>query len=40
MPAKEKIVSMFEKHADIIVKGLRDVQFGHKSTITAEELLG
>ena len=33
--AKEKIVSIFEEHTDIIVKGLRDVQFGHKSTITA-----
>ena len=40
VPAKEKIVSIFEKHADIIAKGLRDVQFGHKSTITAEELWG
>ena len=39
VPAKEKIVSIFEKHTNIIVKGLRDVQFGHKSTITAEELL-
>ena len=35
VPAKEKIVSIFEEHTDIIVKGLRDVQFGHKSTITA-----
>ena len=28
--ASEKIVSLFEPHTDIIVKGLRDVQFGHK----------
>ena len=39
VPAKEKIASIFEEHTDIIVKRLRDVQFGHKSTITAEELL-
>ena len=28
--ANEKIVSLFEPHADIIVKGARDVQYGHK----------
>jgi IS5 family transposase len=28
--ANEKIVSLFEPHADIIVKGGRDVQYGHK----------
>ena len=39
VPAKEKIASIFEEHTDIIVKRLRDVQFGHKSTITVEELL-
>ena len=28
--AAEKLVSLFEPHADIIVKGSRDVQYGHK----------
>src|SRR5205807_10622578 len=30
VPASEKLVSLFEPHADIIVKGARDVQYGHK----------
>jgi len=30
VPAREKLVSLFEPHADIIVKGGRDVQYGHK----------
>jgi transposase, IS5 family len=30
VPAAEKLVSLFEPHADIIVKGGRDVQYGHK----------
>jgi len=30
IPAAEKLVSLFEPHADIIVKGTRDVQYGHK----------
>jgi len=30
VPASQKIVSIFEPHTDIIVKGQRDVQFGHK----------
>ena len=30
VPANEKLVSLFEPHADIIVKGARDVQYGHK----------
>ena len=30
MPAGEKLVSLFEPHADIIVKGGREVQYGHK----------
>ena len=30
VPAREKLVSLFEPHADIIVKGARDVQYGHK----------
>jgi transposase, IS5 family len=30
VPAGEKLVSLFEPHADIIVKGARDVEYGHK----------
>lgn len=30
VPAGAKLVSLFEPHADIIVKGGRDVQYGHK----------
>ncbi len=30
VPAREKIVSLFEPHADIIVKGGRGTQYGHK----------
>jgi len=34
VPASEKIVSLFEPHTDIIVKGKRKVQFGHKLNLT------
>jgi len=34
VPSNEKIVSIFEPHTDIIVKGRREVVFGHKVTIT------
>jgi IS5 family transposase len=34
VPASEKIVSFFEDHTDIIVKGRRDTQFGHKVFLT------
>jgi IS5 family transposase len=30
VPVKDKIVSIYEDHTDIIVKGKRDVEFGHK----------
>ena len=30
VPAGEKLVSLFEPHADIILKGGRDVHYGHK----------
>jgi IS5 family transposase len=30
VPAADKLVSLFEPHADIIVKSRRDVQYGHK----------
>jgi len=34
VPASEKIVSFFEDHTDIIVKGRRDLQYGHKVFLT------
>jgi IS5 family transposase len=30
----EKISSIYERHTDIIVKGSRDVQFGHKINLS------
>jgi len=33
VPSREKVVSLFEDHADIIVKGSRDTQYGHKITL-------
>ena len=34
VPAEEKIVSLFEEHTDIIVKGARQVQYGHKLNLS------
>lgn len=34
VPAEDKVVSLFEPHTDIIVKGNRDVQYGHKLTLS------
>jgi len=34
VPACDKLVSLFETHADIIVKGGRDVHYGHKLNLT------
>lgn len=34
VPASEKIVSIFEEHTDILIKGFRDVQYGHKINIS------
>ena len=34
VPAADKIVSIFEEHTDIIVKGFRDAAFGHKVVLT------
>jgi len=34
VPASEKLVSIFEQHTDIIVKGSRDVTYGHKVFLT------
>lgn len=35
--ASEKLVSLFEPHTDIIVKGFRDVQYGHKINLSSEK---
>jgi len=35
VPAADKIVSLFEPHTDIIVKGQREVQYGHKLTLSS-----
>jgi IS5 family transposase len=34
VPASEKIVSFFEDHTDIIVKGRRETEYGHKVFLT------
>lgn len=34
--SSEKVFSIFEPHADIIVKGARDVQYGHKINLATE----
>ena len=34
VPASEKLISLFEPHADIIVKGGRDTDYGHKLNLT------
>lgn len=36
VPASEKVVSLFEAHADIIVKGSREVQYGHKINLSSD----
>lgn len=35
VPNEEKIFSIYEQHTDIIVKGSRDAQFGHKVDFTS-----
>lgn len=37
VPAVEKIVSIFEPHTDIIVKGDREVLYGHKINLATQE---
>jgi len=37
VPSADKIVSLFESHTDIIVKGFRDVQYGHKINLSSED---
>ena len=34
VPAADKVLSLFESHTDIIIKGGRDIQYGHKLTLT------
>ena len=34
VPSTEKVVSIFEEHTDIIVKGSRDIQYGHKLNLS------
>ena len=34
VPADEKVLSLFESHTDVIVKGSRAVVFGHKVCLT------
>lgn len=36
VPSIEKIVSLFEPHTDIIVKGFRDVQYGHTINLSSD----
>ena len=36
VPSSEKIVSLFEEHSDIIVKGARDVEYGHKLNLSSD----
>lgn len=35
VPAAEKIFSLFEEHTDIIIKGSRDIQYGHKLNLAS-----
>jgi len=35
VPNNEKIYSIYEAHTDIIVKGRREAEFGHKVNLTA-----
>ena len=35
VPSEEKVVSIFEHHTDIIVKGKREVEYGHKVFFTS-----
>ncbi len=37
VPSSEKIVSLFEPHTDIVVKGFRDVQYGHKVNLSSDK---
>lgn len=34
VPADKNVFSLFEPHTDIIIKGTRDIAFGHKLNLT------
>ena len=34
VPAEEKLFSLFEEHTDIIIKGSREIQYGHKLNLS------
>ena len=35
VPSDEKLFSIYEQHTDIIVKGSREIQFGHKINLSS-----
>ena len=35
VPAPEKIFSIFEAHTDIVIKGARDIEYGHKLNLSS-----
>jgi IS5 family transposase len=37
VPASDKIVSLFEPHTDIIIKGQREIEYGHKINLATEK---
>lgn len=37
VPATEKLVSLFEPHTDIIIKGFRDIEYGHKINLATDK---
>lgn len=37
VPASEKIVSLFEPHTDIIIKGPREIEYGHKINLATDK---
>lgn len=37
VPATEKIFSLFEPHTDIIIKGLREIEYGHKINLATDK---
>lgn len=37
VPSSEKVVSIFEPHTDIIIKGKREVLFGHKVNLSTDQ---
>lgn len=36
VPAEEKVLSIFEPHVDIIIKGAREIQYGHKLNLATD----